>query len=139
MPACSLSLQKRLKFTRSKFVHQIAHAHPQGLGDTQKRMKTDPLLTAFDLADVNGMQVGFFCEPFLAHARSIAAVSDRFAKDFELLFGPRHGCLGKQDGQPWNTPNMGLFAAVALPDAGMCSSNARSTHGAVCSRRRVLR
>lgn len=85
------SLQRRLKFTRSKFVHQIAHAHSQGLGDTQKRMKTDPLLTAFNLADVNGMQIGLFCEPFLAHACLIAAVSDRLAKDFEMLFGPRHG------------------------------------------------
>lgn len=91
MPACSSSLQRRLKFTRSKFVHQIAHAHSQGLGDTQKRMKTDPLLTAFNLADVNGMQIGLFCEPFLAHACLIAVVSDRLAKDFEMLFGPRHG------------------------------------------------
>ncbi len=75
-----------------------------------KSVQTDPLLAAFDFADVNRMQIGLFRERFLAHSCLIAVVTDRFAKDFEMLLGPRHGHSGKQDAEPGNTPNMGLFA-----------------------------
>lgn len=97
------------KRLRSKINHQIAHAYAEGLGNTQQSMKTDPLLTAFDLADVNRMKIGLFRQFFLAHASSVAVFSDRLSKDFEMWFWPRHGCLEKQEGEQANTPNMGSF------------------------------
>jgi hypothetical protein len=117
--------------SRSKPVHKIAYAHAQSLGHAQKSMKTDPLLSALDLSDVNRMQIGFFCELFLAHACSIAVVADRLSNDLEMWFGPRHGCLEKQDGEPRNTPNMGVFALAPLSAADTFSSKA-PTCGVVC-------
>lgn len=55
---------------------QFAGADPDGLGHPQQGMETDPLLAAFDLADVNGMEVRFFGELFLAQPRLFAMVAD---------------------------------------------------------------
>jgi hypothetical protein len=95
--------------SRSKLVYQIAHAHAQSLGHTQKSVKTDPLFATFDLADVNRMKIGLFRERFLAHACAIAVLSNRVAKGFEMFFRARHNCLREQEAEHRNTPNMGLF------------------------------
>ncbi len=104
------------KRSRSKVIHQIAHADAEGLSDTQQSMKTNPLLTALDLADVNRVQIGLFGQFFLAHAGSVAVFSDGFSKDSEMWFGPRHGCSEKHEGEQANTPNMGLFEHCAHPN-----------------------
>lgn len=83
--------------------------------NTQQSVKTDPLLTAFDLADINRMKIRLLREPFLAHAGLLAVFSDRVAKDLEMWSVPGHKFLAKQDGNPRNTPNMGLFARCARP------------------------
>ncbi len=97
---------------RSKVVHQIAHTHAQSTRHTQKSVKTDPLFATFDLADVNWVKIGLLREPFLAHAGLLAVFSDRVAKDLEMWSAPGHKVLGKQDGKPRNTPNMGVFASA---------------------------
>lgn len=90
-------------------MHQLAHAHAQSLAHTQQSVQTDPLFATFDLADVNRMQIGLLRECFLTHACSFAVLSNRIAKDFEILFRARHKHLRKQEAAPCNTPNMGVF------------------------------
>jgi hypothetical protein len=93
---------------RSQSVNQMACLCPESLRNAQKRVQADPLFTAFNLADVNRMQIGLFGQPFLAHPYGLAAVSDGLTQDFQLA-RTRHSSLRKQDRAKLNTPNMGLF------------------------------
>ena len=72
-------------------------------------MEADPLFATFDLADVNGMEVGFFRELFLAQASPGPVASDRVAQDFQVRSSARHKSLEKQIRREVNTPNMGVF------------------------------
>jgi hypothetical protein len=72
-------------------------------------MEANPLLTAFDLADVNGMKLGLFRKLFLAQASFGAVSPDGIAQNLEVGSGARHSVLAKQEGGKLNTPNMGVF------------------------------
>lgn len=61
------------------------------MGHPQQSVKTNPLLTTLDFADVNRMQIGFFRQSFLAYPSAVAIFSDRLPKDSQMWFGPRHG------------------------------------------------
>jgi hypothetical protein len=71
-------------------VHQVAHPNIQGFGNPQKGMEADPLFAALNFSNVNWMQVGFFCQIFLAHPRLVAKFPDGIAKNFEVLSCSRH-------------------------------------------------
>jgi hypothetical protein len=55
---------------------EVAGVDAQGFRNSQKRVEADPLLTALDFADVNGMQFGLFCQLLLTHASLNAALPD---------------------------------------------------------------
>jgi hypothetical protein len=94
----------------SKFVNQIAGANTESFGDSQQRVKTDPLLAAFNLANVNRVQIGFFGQLFLAQNSLLAVVANGITQYFELSRA-RHNATAKQRHAGWRTPNMGLFGA----------------------------
>ena len=56
--------------------HQITHFHAQRFGDPHQSMNADGLFSAFNLAEINRMQLGSFREFFLAHASFFAAPSN---------------------------------------------------------------
>ena len=53
-------------------------------------MKANPLLAAFNLANVNWMKVGFFSQLFLTQARLYAVLANGVAENFKLLRLARH-------------------------------------------------
>jgi hypothetical protein len=92
----------------SQIINQIARANTKSLGDTQKGMQANPLLSPFDFTDVNGMQTGLFGQLFLAHFGLLALFPNGIAQDFELT-RTRHSQPAKQVYRKTRTPNMGLF------------------------------
>jgi len=95
----------------SKVGDQITSPDAQRFGDSQQRVKADPLLATLNLSDVHGMQFGFLRELLLAQT-SLGAVSpDCIAQNLEVGSGARHENSGKQAGWKLNTPNMGLFCS----------------------------
>ena len=93
----------------SKVSYQIAHFHAKCFGNTQKRVKADPLLSPLNFAYINWMEVGPFRQFFLAHADLVAVFPNRFSKNFKILSRVRHNHLRKQGSRGSRTPNMGLF------------------------------
>jgi hypothetical protein len=69
----------------------------QSMRDSQQGVEADPLLPAFDLADVNGMQICFFREPLLAQAKFGAVFTYSFTKNFELLSRRPHSLPKNQE------------------------------------------
>lgn len=53
-------------------------------------MKANPLLTTFNLANVNWMKVSFFSQLFLSQARQFAVLANGIAENFKLLRLARH-------------------------------------------------
>jgi hypothetical protein len=106
------SVRARLK-QFSQFVNQIANTDIEGFRNSQKCVKTDPLFSAFNFANVNRVQIGFFRELFLAQANFFSAISDGVAQDFQLS-RTRHNPLGEQDRRNLRTPNMGLFFLACI-------------------------
>jgi hypothetical protein len=94
---------------------EIARAYAERCRDTQQGMEADPLLTPLDFAHVNGMQVGFFRQFFLAQTGPATIVPDGVSEGFELLPRARHSRSKKQEGGMANTPNMGLFFYLTPP------------------------
>jgi hypothetical protein len=92
----------------SQFVHQVTNANAKSLCYPQKRVQAYPLLTPLDFANVNRMQVGFFCQLFLTHAKMLATIPNGVAQNFQLS-RTRHSFLAKHLRPKMNTPNMGLF------------------------------
>lgn len=76
----------------------------------QESVEADPLLAAFDLAHINGMQFGPFRQPLLTHAGPGAVLPNCCAESLELSRA-RHRPPRKQEGAKPNTPNMGVFCA----------------------------
>ena len=75
-------------------------------------MEADPLLAAFNLADVNGMQLSLFGQLFLTHAGLGAVLPDRGSENPDWLSCARHSLSKKQEVEKSNTPNMGVFGAL---------------------------
>jgi len=98
----------RVRPTVLKLVNQITDANAKSFGNSQKRVQANPLLSAFDFADINRMQVGFFCQFFLAHADMLPAIPNGVTQDFQLS-RTRHSFLAKHECAETRTPNMGLF------------------------------
>ena len=103
---------------QSQFINQIAGFYPKSLRYPQKRVQADPLLSTFNLADINWMQVGLFSQLLLAHPCGLATVSNGVTQDFQLA-RTRHGTLGEQDRVKLNTPNMGLFLSCSFSGKGV--------------------
>ena len=53
-------------------------------------MKANPLLTTFNLANVNWVKVSFFSQRFLTQTRLYAVVANGVAENFKLLRLARH-------------------------------------------------
>ena len=68
----------------------IARFNSDGFGNPQKRVKADPLLATFNLANVNRMKVGFFGQLFLTQTRLYAVLANGVAENFKLLELARH-------------------------------------------------
>ena len=68
----------------------MARLHSNSLGNPQKRMKANPLLTTFNLANVNWMKIGFFSQLFLIQASLYAVLANGIAENFKLLRLARH-------------------------------------------------
>lgn len=92
----------------SESLNQIARAHSNSLGNPQKRMKADPLLAAFDLADVNRVEVRLFSQLLLTQARLHSVLTNGISENSELWRLARHSLSSEQKGQNANTPNMGV-------------------------------
>jgi hypothetical protein len=69
----------------SKLINQVTPPNAEGFGNPQKGMKADPLLAALYFANINGMQIRFFCQLLLTHFGRFAVFANGFAKDFEDL------------------------------------------------------
>ncbi len=106
---------------QSEVVNQIAHSHPKGFGNPQKRVKAYPLLSPFNFAYINRMQVGLFRQLFLTHADLVAVSPNGVSKSFKILSQARHNCLGKQGRLELKTPNMGLFFRLTAPANDLAS------------------
>jgi len=78
----------------SKLVNQITDANAKSFGNSQKRVQANPLLSAFDFADINRMQAGFFRQFFLAHADMLPAIPNGVTQDFQLS-RTRHSFFSK--------------------------------------------
>jgi hypothetical protein len=98
----------RIRPMISKFVNQITDVNAKSFGNSQKRVQANPLLSAFDFADINRMQVGFFRQFFLAHADMLPAIPNGVTQDFQLS-RTRHSFLAKHESAKTRTPKMGLF------------------------------
>jgi hypothetical protein len=72
-------------------------------------MKTNPLFSALNLADINRMQVGLFGQLFLTHPDLLTMFPNGVPKNFELS-RMRHSLSADQDRSKVRTPNMGLFS-----------------------------
>ena len=96
-----------------QFVHQIADTNAEGFGYAQQCVKADPLFSTFNFANINGMQVGFFSQTFLAQTNLLTAIADGVTEDFQLA-RTRHSVSGKQDRAKHDTPKMGLFLSCTF-------------------------
>jgi hypothetical protein len=74
----------------SEFGHQIAHLHAEGSGDSYQGMNTCCLLSTFDLAKIDWMQVSFFRQLFLAHIGFPTMFADGFPDYFLIWQLSRH-------------------------------------------------
>ena len=81
-----------------KVIHQVAHLYAERFGNPYQGMKADPLLSPFHFADINRVQVGFFRQYFLAHARLGAKFPDAIPQNFEILSRSCHRVSAKQWG-----------------------------------------
>ena len=88
---------------RSNLRHQIAETHFQGFGDSDQRMNAHRLFAALDLAEIDGMQLGFFRQFFLADADCIPMFSDGCADEFSMPRFVCHSRSGKQQPSGENT------------------------------------
>jgi hypothetical protein len=104
--AASYFLQARL--TTSKSINQITDANTKSFGYPQKRVQANPLLATFNFAYIHWMQVGFFCQFFLTHAKLLSVVPNGVTQDFQLS-RTRHTVSAKHESAKTRTPNMGLF------------------------------
>ncbi len=62
----------------SKIRDQITHADTHCFSDFHQCVNAHCLLTTFDFANVNGMQVGFLGQFFLGEANTLPIQADRF-------------------------------------------------------------
>ena len=69
-----------MKRAWSECADQLTGLDPQRLGDAQEGVQADPLLAAFDFADVIRMKIGLFGQPFLAQARAYTVLADGIPK-----------------------------------------------------------
>ena len=53
-----------------KIFNQITHSHAKGFGNSHEGMEAHRLFSAFNLAEIDGMQIGFFRQLFLAQVRA---------------------------------------------------------------------
>jgi hypothetical protein len=60
----------------SEFPNEVASANTQSFRNPQQGVKADPLFAPFNFANINGMQFGFFRQPFLAHTGLNTALPD---------------------------------------------------------------
>jgi hypothetical protein len=97
-----------------KVSEQVAGLNAQSPGNPQKRVQADPLLTPFNLSDIDRVQIRFFRQLFLAEASLGPATADRGPKGLELLSGRRHSPERKQESAKRNTPNMGALFLLAV-------------------------
>ena len=59
-----------------KIFNQITHSHTKGLGNSHQGMDAHRLFSAFNLAEIDGMQIGLFRQLFLAHFTCFPMYSD---------------------------------------------------------------
>ena len=67
--------------------------NPQRLGDFKERINRDGTVRAFHLTDINGMEVSFFAEFFLAQTRLLPMQANVLADDFAVF---RNGHDGRE-------------------------------------------
>jgi hypothetical protein len=65
----------------SEVGNQVAHANTEGFGNPHQGVHGNIFHPAFDGADINRMQVGFFSEFFLAQLGLLPANPNGFAKN----------------------------------------------------------
>ena len=88
---------------------EITNPNTQGFGNPQKRVKADPLLSPFNFANINRMQISLFRQLFLTHSNLVAVFPNGVSKRFKVLSRACHSGSGKQGGLELKTPNKGLF------------------------------
>lgn len=64
---------------KSEVSDKLAYVHTKGFGHSQKGMEADPLLAAFNLPNIDRVEVGLFRQPLLADAGLGAEIPDRSA------------------------------------------------------------
>jgi hypothetical protein len=109
--AAALSLFCWVDLAASKVGDQIADANAQSTGKAHKSVNANGLLAAFHFSNVDGMQVGFFCQLFLGEARPLPVLADGLANKFSLSKRCWHARLGKQEASVCNTVYNPLFDA----------------------------
>src|SRR6266540_4610776 len=108
-------------------LHQFAHSHVQCGGDPQKGMQADPLISAFDFAHVNGMELRLLRELLLAQAGPLPVSSYRLAKELSLTRNVRHKPQQKQTGSETNHTQHGFILILPLRWSGRESLDRRQT------------
>jgi hypothetical protein len=83
---------------RLNIVYEVAEPDAQGFGDPHQGVNAYRLLAAFNLPEINGMQVRLFGQLFLAHFCGLAMPTDGFADDFLMEQAFRHALSPKQEG-----------------------------------------
>jgi hypothetical protein len=99
---------------KSKFVNEIADTHIECFRNSHESEYAGSFLAAFQFTDINGMQIGFFGQFFLAQLSTLTVSANCFANYFLMSLGFGHAISGKQEGGKINTVHSPLFWACAF-------------------------
>lgn len=77
----------------SKVVNHIPQSDAQRLGYLQQRINGDGPVRAFDLTDINRMQIGLFRQSFLTQSCLLPVQTDVFADQLAVFRNGGHGPL----------------------------------------------
>ena len=117
-----------------KIGDQVAQGHVESFGDSHKRIQGNIHISAFDLANIFGIETGCFRKPLLAQLRLFAIGANFFTHNSTMLrFGHR-----QRTKQEFQIPRTGYIWNLFLSCIGTLFRNTASNSANGCGNSKSL-